>query len=225
VVLRGLKDSGSRRITGLVVVLSLTMHFLAGSLPISMKMYIPFGVHIALFVLPLGFAATALSKPTVKNPPWLKWIVLSLFVACVVTGVKAGSSIAIAGGLRVYSLADPGRMLFHDLYVLAAFFTIVLFSKWIKRVPMVQKLGERSLGIFLVHSFVWQVAVRGLRLGAEEGAPFVRVFLVAVSWISVLLISWSVIRVLDFFPFLRKAIFPGNYREWNISSRFHAVSG
>jgi hypothetical protein len=215
VVIRSVYAKGGARVSKAVFLLALLVHLFVGVLSREVKNLIPYGLHIALFVFPLGLLVSALWRVAHEHfAGRTKWILSALFAGCMVTSVKLGTSVAVAGGLRVYSLSDPFKLFFHDLYILAAFFSIVLFSTELSRVPMLRKFGEKSLGIFLVHSLVWQFLLKTFWWRVEGATPAGRLVSIILSWLAVLVISWSLIRLFDFYPALKRWIFPRDSGEW-----------
>ncbi len=154
-----------------VLVLALAVHLSVGSWPEVLRVWVPFGLPIALFIFPLG-VLLAWGWPRYVAPhlrAWgvgaaLVWMAASVYIYHVRSPFNIGE-------LSLFGLDRPGRLLLHDVNMLAAFVALAaLCTTALGRVEWLASLGRASLIVYLLHSFVFQALLRGTTaLGAELG--------------------------------------------------------
>ncbi len=156
-----LRSAMHTRARAAVVALALAGHLGAGALPEIVQVWTPFGLLIALFAFPLGQLVAGLWPRYVA--PWVRaWgVVFGIGWAAGLWYIYTTRSVFNIGEMAVPSLRTPLKLLFHDLNALLGFGALAaLCATPVGRWNVLAKLGEASLIIFLVHSFVQQVLLR-----------------------------------------------------------------
>jgi fucose 4-O-acetylase-like acetyltransferase len=185
-----------RRILAVAILLA---HGFVGLVPRESLPYFPFSLPLVLVVFPLGILVRVLWD-AFGGSRWFYATAALVFVACVWLGVETSSYAAFAGDPMVPSILDPLQLLFHDIYLVAAFFAILGAAKLLVLKPLLS-LGRNSLCIFLVHSFLYQVLYRAfpdvlhLRAGGADSAIAIALIVVAVLGMSL-----AVCRALRLLP-------------------------
>jgi hypothetical protein len=157
VVLLGAYRAAGPRGRGALLGASLLAHGLLGLMPKGLMAVVPWTLDLVLFLFPLGLAVGAL---------WARWggrvwfhaACLVVFGVCIYASVRT-NSYGMNNGGRLLALDRPLALVFHDLYLIAAFFGLLGLA-WLLRSTLLAFIGRRSLFIFLAHSFVWQFLVQ-----------------------------------------------------------------
>jgi len=198
----------------LVLVFALLVHLLLGLVPKNYLPYIPYGLPLVVFLFPLGLLVGFLWK-NYKNQTVFYLASILVFVGSIVMSVKFDSHVGLAGDPRVYSVFQPARLLFHDIYLMSAFFGLIGLMRFSPRI--IQRLfayiGERSLPIFLLHSFLWQAFLRmGLvdRFSSNMQPIWAILFTFLSTLVTVVLIS----VLLEKSGILYRIVFPRDVADW-----------
>jgi len=203
-----------------IVAAAITIHLVGSALTTKVKLYAPFGVMAALWVLPLGLACRVV---------WLRWGVPSRRVSAMLLictrAAGAGILLGVGSGgpirslqihsLQVASIRHPIGLLLQDVYAGFAFFTLLGLSPWLARTRLLPELGRWSLQIFLLHAFFYQGFLRVVhisRLGTS--GPLASTTLLLVSFSAVLFASWCSARGLSMNRTVRVLLFPRRWTEW-----------
>lgn len=194
---------------------ALAVHLLLGLLPQGWLRWIPWGWPLAAFLFPLALLVSAVWGRGVNRDGWFVLFAL-VFAGCMWLGLVLPSSAGLAGDPRVYAIDQPLRLLLHDLYLLSAFLTLLLLC-W--RLPAVlckalAYVGERSLFVFLAHSFVFRALVMLGFVDWLDSSVAWPVLSVAVSvglTLAVTLAGYGLLRTL---PWLYDVVFPRDYACW-----------
>ena len=159
--LRSLFFSLEQKGRRLFLLFVLLVHAFLGLVPREYLPYIPYGLPLVLFLFPLGLLAGILWKNFNGQPGFWLASLLS-FIAALWFGVYFDSYAPLAGDPRVFSVFQPVQLIFHDIYLVSAFFGLIGLMRFSPQI--IQKafayIGERSLPIFLLHSFIWQGYLR-----------------------------------------------------------------
>lgn len=141
-----------------ILLVAVCVHLFLGLVPMSVLPYVPWGLPIVLFVFPLGLLAGELWRRYDGTSVWL-YIFGAAFIICLYLSWVMNSFVGLAGEPQVYSILDPGQLLFHDLLLLSALFGLLGISN---RLPdlLFRKLGAASLFLYLAHGLVWQFLLR-----------------------------------------------------------------
>jgi len=208
--------SASLLYRSIIMIISILGHIFVGLIPQDVKAFIPFGLHISFFVFPLGIVIKALWEKLWRNHAVLFSLSVTLtWIGCIVIGIRWPSYSGIAGGLNVYSIINPLRLLFHDVYAVSAFLSILSLSVLFGKTGILPLIGSQSFTIYLTHTMVWHVLLQ-LRL-PEYLAPIQsQVVQTGIAWVIVLgvctIISIGIARV----PCLSKMLFPRRIAEWTL---------
>ena len=167
---------------------ALLAHGLVVLLPKSLMVVVPWTLGLVLFLFPLGVTVTILWN-RFGGWVWFHAGCLAIFVACMYASVRT-NSYGITNGERLLAIDRPVALLFHDVYLIAAFFGILGLA-WPLRSTLFAFVGRRSLFIFLAHSFVWQFIVQsGLVALMTAWMPSVWLA-VAASFVLTLSVTWG----------------------------------
>jgi fucose 4-O-acetylase-like acetyltransferase len=206
--------TGSRATAAALAGAGLAFHLAAGALGADVEDWLVFGLSIALFMLPLGFAATGLWRLREGvGRGALTALALAVWAGTQLVAFEQGSFVRLAG-LKVPSAAEPLRLLLHDALALSAFVSICGLSSRLARVPGLAWLGRQSLFIYLIHSLVFQGILAALGVRPGRGAPGGSVALAAGSLAATLALSALAAHVITTRPALRDLIAPRTAREW-----------
>lgn len=193
----------------------LLVHLFLGMLPYRFLPYIPWGLPIVCFLFPVGLLVGEIWKQEINT---MRSFVISslLFVVCIAIGMKWPSSAGLAGDPLVFAINQPFRLLFHDVYLVSAFSTLLMLCWHLpKRAKKVLAyVGERSLFVFLVHSFVLQALARAGGNGLIESLSNSPYVLVATSFSTTLLFTLLLERILSMSPRMYATIFPRSFNAW-----------
>lgn len=194
-------------------------HSLVGLLPDMARYYFPLGIPIVGFTFLLGLGTALLwnhlsraALSLIRVPGLIVSIILSW------VSVSLNSSVNIAV-IKVYTLFDPLNMVLHDILILTTFFTITAAVHWLSKSSLLVLLGRHSLGIYLVHSLIFQALLRGyIGLNLADSA-FWRWSFMIVSLIGVLMTSLAVSKKIDQLIIVRKTLFPKSRNDWAFMPR------
>jgi fucose 4-O-acetylase-like acetyltransferase len=216
-VVKYVYDNSKPLVRGLILIAALAVHLLIGTASADTKALIPFGIHIALFVFPLALLTGEVCRRVhdLKGTGF-RAVTISLWVACTFVGIYWGSYSAIAGGLNVYSIYRPARLLFHDVYAVAPFFAVLSCSNYLGILGILPLIGRHSLTIFLFHSLVWHMLSRSwlwekmsaLEIMAGGGMQSAVAFIMVISFS--LMISLAICRI----QWLSRTLFPRTVQDW-----------
>lgn len=159
----------------LLIGVSCLGHLLLGAMSWRHKQYFPFfGIHIAVFVLPLGLLCGYVFRKYFFILTKMRWLILFLFVLAIATMFRVDSSVCLSH-LGVPSYKSPFLLLIHNLIPILAFYTFLLFSNVLAKAPFMALIGSGSLPIYLTHQifvqavskfFSWQPIIP-LSLGVQ----------------------------------------------------------
>lgn len=196
------------------LVFVMLVHAFLGLIPKIYLPYIPYGLPLVLFLFPLGLLAGMLWN-RFKNEQGFYWVAIVLFFGSMWIGVKFDSYAGLAGDPRVYSIFKPGQLLFHDIYLIAAFFGLIGLMRFAPR--LIQKLfayiGERSLPVFLLHSFIWQAYLRIGLIDWFSGA-LQPVFAVLCAFLITLVTAVLISVYLEKSNLIYRFVFPKDLADW-----------
>jgi fucose 4-O-acetylase-like acetyltransferase len=187
-------------------------------LPATWLPYIPWGLPLALFLFPIGLVVGALWRRGINSRPAFAGFAMVLLI-CIFLGLNWPSTVGFAGDPRVYAIDQPLRLVFHDVYLISAFFALLMLCwhlpNWLRRI--LAYIGERSLFVFLVHSFVLQMIymLGGVEfLNTITSSPLILVF--SIFSLTTLL-TLSLERIFSMMPRLYFAVFPRSLVDWKNS--------
>ena len=203
---------GARKGVSRYVLLSVFIlcHFFVGGLPVILKRYIPFGLHIACYcVVPGLLAKLAMARlANVKNIHVLivgSAVTLLLFRLQTAFGTEMD-----LGNLYLYTILQPAKLLLHDALALSAFLTLVAMAGLRVLAPCFERIGKHSLLIYLVHSFVFQSFTRWIAVHLNIGD--VPLFLLSLAY--TVAVSAVVASLLSRCPFTKGLVTPRCWSEW-----------
>jgi fucose 4-O-acetylase-like acetyltransferase len=137
----------------------------------------------------------------------------SIWLGCIFIGIRWPSYSGIAGGLNVYSIMNPGRLLFHDLYAVSAFLSILSLSILFGKTGILPLIGSHSFTIYLTHTMVWHVLLK-LHLPDYLAPIQSPVIQTGIALFAVLVICTSVSIGIVRMPRLSKVLFPRRVADW-----------
>ncbi len=178
---------------------------------------LPFNPLPALFVLPIGWALTRLAP---LRRGHILWLVLS--VICGIVAARLHHHINI-GALAVSTWRQPGLLLLHDVYALAATLTVIHFGDQLARIPGLVPIGRYSLVVYLSHQFVLKAVEIGASRHQWYTSPGAKLVLVVVAVPGSLALGWLLARLLER-PAIRPWILPQSLRDWPVSARLLRLS-
>jgi len=224
VVLLGAYRAAGAKARGALLGGALLAHGLLGLMPRSLMAVVPWSLGLVLFLFPLGVAVGAL---------WARWggrvwfhaAGLVVFVLCIHASVRM-NSYGMNNGGRLLALDRPVALVFHDLYLIAAFFGLLGLA-WLLRSTLLAFIGRRSLFMFLAHSFVWQFLVQ-TGLTGLMAAGIASVWLaVAASFLLTMALTLGASLLLEQHQRLYPLILPRAWSDWKkgVSTLFRRESG
>jgi fucose 4-O-acetylase-like acetyltransferase len=215
---------GNRARAASILVFSLVLwHSYAGELNASLFQYFPWGAALVGFIFVPGLIARK-----IYNWPELCWehfpihrdlLLFSAWLVCAWIVMRYRLFMPLAGdpdGL-VSGLAKPGRLLFHDLFLLVSFFTILRLGWWLRKTFLVS-LGRESLKIFLLSPLVWQLFWLMGGRNLEAGTYFEKSISVLITYIGTLAVSYWLAKLIAGTP-LQSIMFPRTPADWRTLRR------
>ncbi len=190
-------------------------HCIIGFIPRSFLPYFPWSTPLIFFLFPLGLLIAKLWS-TYNERQLFYWICFIYFIAALYVSITFKSFAGLAGDPRVYSIADPIRLLFHDTLLISAFFPI-MGSARIFPGTILSEIGKRSLFIFLSHPFIWQALVRsGLveYVTVRIGSPLITV---VFTFLLTMGIALSGSLFVEKNPMLYQFVFPRGRDDWPVA--------
>jgi fucose 4-O-acetylase-like acetyltransferase len=198
-----------------IIVAVVAVHMLLGFLPDEFLRWLPWGWPLDLFLFPLALVVGELWRRGVNGNLWFLAFSL-IFGGCAYFSLSLPSWSALAGDPGVYAIDQPYRLLLHDLYLVSAFLALLLLC-WRLPAPLVKGLafvGERSLFVFLAHSFVFRAMIMSGFLGWMDSLIGIAPISVAVSFAVTLGLTLAAFKILESVPRLHTLIFPRSMVEW-----------
>lgn len=186
-------------------------HGLMGLAPKGSLALVPWTLDLVLFLFPLGAMVAALWN-RFGGRIWFHVICLAVFVACMSVSVRT-NSYGITNGERLLAIDRPVALLFHDVYLVAAFFGLLGLA-WPLRSTLFAFVGRRSLFIFLAHAFVWQFIVQAGLAGLIVAWTLSVWLAVAVSFVLTLSAALGVCLLIEQRQRLYRLIFPRTWPDW-----------
>jgi len=214
VLIRAQLQRRSKNVIFVLLLISCCVHIFLGALPMHWLGYVPWGLPIVFFLLPVGLVVQELWQ-RYGNSNIFFFGAIVVGICCVFTGLVWPSSIGLAGEPRVFSYQQPLRLLFHDIYLVAAFFALLGFArvwKW----NVLERLGNASLGIFLIHSFVWQALIFIGFVDWLISINLVSVLNILVTLLITLWVSFQINKLIVSSPVIRCLIMPRSFGEWRL---------
>ena len=185
--------------------LVLVAHAGMGPVAPALGPWLPSGLLPALYMFPLGFACAQVQQHWLDRarPLWATAGCAVLFGICKSAQMTAGLATEV-GFAQVASAAAPPDLLLNDLEALSG--TLLLFQLARCRLPgFLERLGEVSLQVYLLHAFVAFGVVRGLEKLAT-GWPLGLRF--AVALVLTVALTYLLVRAILAAPLLRRLLFP-----------------
>jgi fucose 4-O-acetylase-like acetyltransferase len=193
---------------------ALAFHLAAGALGPDVEDFLPFGLGIALFMLPLGQAAAVLWRLRERlGRSGLAAVALGVWAATQLAVWEAGSFVRLAG-LKLPSAGEPLRLALHDTLPLAAFLAACGLARGLARVPGLVWLGGQSLFIYLVHSLVFQALLAAHPPLRVQAAGWRGLALALGTLGATLALSALAARLVTASPSLRDLVSPHRAGEW-----------
>lgn len=222
--------SATSRLSGihrtLAIGFAFLAHFFTGALPSSIKTYVPLGLPVGLYILPLAYSCFWIEKSTTaktliaSRPAGLLLGTISLSAYAFL--VSTGENIEI-GTLEVPILhANWTLTAAQDLSVLTGFFFLLYIARYAgKFMGPVKAAGRYSLLIYLIHPAVFFLVRQAISvivpafIHANEPSTITG----AVALFSVGLtayLSFLIARGVSTTPVLAKLITPKDRRDWQL---------
>lgn len=135
-------------------------HLLLPAMPWEFKQHFPFfGVHIALFIFPLGLTIRwAMDRFSIESIKKARWLLAVVFFLLILIMLGVGSSVNL-GHLGYYSYRSPFLLILHDSISVFALLTLLAFTDFFVTVPFLAFIGSRSFIIYLTSQlFVYAVS-------------------------------------------------------------------
>ena len=201
-----------------LLVFVLLVHAFLGLVPKNYLPYIPYGLPLVLFLFPLGLLAGILWQKF-KNQTGFYIAGILVFFVSIWMGVQFDSFAGLAGDPRVYSIFQPVQLLFHDIYLISALIGLIGLMRFAPE--FIQKLfayiGERSLPVFLLHSFIWQAYLR-IGLAAWFTEILSPVLAVLCAFLITLATAVLISVLLEESKILYRFVFPKDMNDWQVWS-------
>ena len=140
--------------------LTILAHLLLPTMPWEFKQHFPFlGVHIALFIFPLGLTIRwAVDRFSIASIKKARWLLASVFFLLILIMLRVGSSVNL-GNFTHYSYHSPFLFILHDLIPIFALLTLLAFTDFFVTVLFLAFIGSRTFIIFLTSQlFVYAVS-------------------------------------------------------------------
>ena len=215
VTLRTAFFRGGLVVKSVMVVVFCGVHLTLGFLPVWWLPFIPWSLPVVLFLFPLGLVVGAMWNRGIKSHVAFAGSSI-LFLICIFVGLNWPSKVGFAGDPKVYAIDQPLRLVFHDVYLVSAFFALLMvcwyLPSWLR--DFLAYIGKRSLFVFLVHPFVLQIfyIFGGVSFFASIAkSPLVQV---SSSFLFIILMTLFLERILAMIPRLFTAVFPTSYLDW-----------
>lgn len=135
-------------------------HLLLPAMPWEFKQHLPFfGVHIALFIFPLGLTIKwAIDRFSIVSIKKARWLLAAVFFLLILIMLEVGSVVNL-GSFAHYSYRSPFLLILHDSIPVFALLTLLAFTDFFVTVPFLVFIGNRSFIIYLTsQSFAYAVS-------------------------------------------------------------------
>lgn len=233
VLLRSAVDRMGQTARGLVIALGCVVHGLLGAIPRDFRDAVPFGVLIALYVLPLGLVVRWLvgRLDSLQRPLMVAAVATLLFVSSF--DLIIGAKVALFSG-EVPTFLNCKEFIAADVVAISFFIAAVNVANLAGRLPVISIIGRHSLLVYLVHPLIFQIILRALSpiTGALDlTQSYGLVCYVALAVMSVVFTvcgSLIVSATISQTGILARAITPQNWQQWPLGqalcSRLHPRS-
>jgi len=123
--------------------------------------FLPFGIVIALYMLPVGMAAGILAGILLMNRHQFTILLLSIgvFVFLQVISITGDTRINV-GSNQFQQHESWDIILLHVSLQITGFVMCLLLSRYLTKIPFLQLVGKHSLLIYLTHSLIYQALIR-----------------------------------------------------------------
>ncbi len=138
------------------------------------------------------------------------WSILSF---CVVVSLQWRTNVGLAGDPQVYSIMRPLHLIFHDIFLVSAFFALLGLALLLQNTCFAF-LGRFSLVIYLFHSFVWQGLIRFRVIDYFFVHGLQADVIIVISFLLTMLLSLAGGIVLRQCSVLQSFVFPRQWDDW-----------
>lgn len=202
--LRALIESLPRYAGAALLALACVAHFFVGYVKPPAQAFFPMGLLPALYVLPLAYIIASVHKQALARiPTWLALAVtVGVFAAVKLVQMRMNITNEI-GFLQVAGYTRPLNLLVNDLEAITGSLMMFQVARWF-RWSLVEKCGQYSMQVYLVHAFVAAAvfkAVMLLPIGSPLGAFTLSLGLTVV-------LSAALVTFLLRFSAVRRFVFP-----------------
>ena len=198
-------------------------YLLVGALPYAAKAWVPQGVLIALYILPLGLLLRA--TMALLGDAWRRWWVAAVFAALSLAcwWAMVGINVEVAT-LDLPTIATPGRVLLIGTTDVAFLVTLLGFAPLLSRVPFLALLGRHSLIVYLVHPLLYKPVFAALlplslqqdRATLAGSLTYWSIALASVAAVGVL--SVAAATLVAEVGWLRHAVTPRDWADWRLAA-------
>jgi len=123
--------------------------------------YVPFGLVIALYMLPVGLGSCVLVGVILKNRHQFTIMLLAVVVFVFLQWLSIVGETRINVGSNDFQQYEPMNIiLLHFALQVTGFVLCLLLSRYMTKIPFLQMLGKHSLLIYLSHSLIYQALLR-----------------------------------------------------------------
>lgn len=148
-------DRGGLAFRRFFLVVASLLHLGIGMIPSYILNYIPWGLPIVSFLLLPGLLVRWI-RENIRWVPMIDAGLLFVWFLLLVLVVEGRLFFSLAGDLSgVPSLFQPGRLLFHDIFLILSFFALMRLASYLP--PLFEALGRVSLKLFLIVPLLWQL--------------------------------------------------------------------
>ena len=126
-------------------------HLFIPAIPWSLKQKFPFwGIHIALFILPIGICIQNLLPLVSLNlRGYFRFLLVGLFVSSILWLIYNQMTPNI-GNLAYASYKNIPVLIIQDLVAILGFLSLLLYSKELSKIPFISIIGKQTLAIYLM---------------------------------------------------------------------------
>ena len=205
------------RFRAMLLGVAITVHATIGFAPQWVKVYVPFGLPLVLFLMPLGLVAEAVYLRRLKKPSLAAGAGLAM-LSCglIVSAIRLGGRIDLAT-LNLYGIKDIGLFLMQDAILVTAFVAVVMLSGVWEKIPGLTLLGSHSLLIFLAHLPVLHaVKLIFIRTGLSNLSGQSSFSILALRLVLVLVLSVLISCAIRSIRPIRNVLTPRSWRDWPV---------
>lgn len=183
-----LYDRGSAGTRRLILAGAVVWHIGLGLAPPEFTRLVPWGMPIVGFLLLPGLVVRFLYH-WVRWRSALDWLLVLAWGFLFFYSVDNRLLMGLAGDISPPSLLQPGRLLFHDFFLILSFFALMRLAVYLSR--FFSAIGRVSLQLFLLAPLLWQVFWMAGGSRASADTPVGKAALVIGSFVLVTALGYA----------------------------------